>query len=33
MQTFLRSMAAIITHDSSWSNIGGWLDEKESKKA
>ncbi|MEA2908130.1 MAG: hypothetical protein QOJ15_211 [Bradyrhizobium sp.] len=33
MQTFLRSMAAVLIHGSSWSHIGGWLDEKESKKA
>jgi len=26
-------MAAVLTNGSSWSNIGEWLDEKESKKA
>jgi len=33
MQTFPRSMAAVLTNVSSWSNIGGWLDEKENNKA
>ena len=33
MQTFLRSMAAVPTDGFSWSNIGEWFDEKESKKA
>ena len=33
MQTFLRSMAAVIPHGSSRSTIGVWLDEKERKKA
>jgi hypothetical protein len=33
MQTFLRSMAAVLTDGSSWLNIGAWLDENESKKA
>jgi hypothetical protein len=33
MQTFLRSMAAAFTDGSSWSNIGAWLDEQESKRA
>ena len=33
MQTFLRLMAAVVTHGSSRSTIGVWLHEKESKKA